>query len=65
VSAGAADSLAPLGDLTDFATTDPAYACLAHGSPLMVYPDGGLSGYDIAMATTPTDCTTADFTFPS
>jgi hypothetical protein len=65
VRAGAVDSQAPLGDLTDFATSDPAYDCLANGPPLTVYPDSGLSGYDIAVATTPTDCTTADFTFPS
>ena len=62
--AGTVDSLDPLGELTGFATTDPAYACLAQGPPLTVYPYGGLSGYDAAVATTPTDCATGDFTFP-
>jgi hypothetical protein len=64
VSAGSVDSLVPLGELTGFATTDPAYACLAQGPPLTVYPYGALSGYDVAVATAPTDCATGDFTFP-
>jgi hypothetical protein len=65
VGAGSVDSLAALGQLTGFATTDPAYACLAEGPALTVYPDAALSGYDVAVATAPTDCATGRFTFPS
>jgi hypothetical protein len=65
VSTGSVGSLASLGELTGFATTDPAYACLAQGPPLTVYLYEALSGYDVAVATTPTDCTTGEFTFPS
>jgi hypothetical protein len=55
----------PLGEIQSFDTTDPAYACLAQGPPLTVYPYGVLSGYDVAVATAPTDCATGDFTFPT
>jgi spore germination protein len=65
VSAGAVATLVPLGNLTGFATTDPAYACLAQSPSLTVYAYGLLSGYDVAVATTPTDCVNEDFTFPT
>jgi len=65
VSAVSVASLVPLGELTGFATTDPADACLAQGPPLTVYPYDALSGYEVAVATAPTDCTSGDFTFPS
>lgn len=65
VSAGSVDSPVPLGQLTGLATTDPAYACLEQGPPLPVYSYGARSGYDVAVATAPTDCATGDFTFPT
>jgi spore germination protein len=54
----------PLGALTDFATNEPAYACLAHSPPLPVYLDPDLNGYYIVVAKAPTDCLTQDFIFP-
>jgi hypothetical protein len=65
VAPGSVDSLLSLGTLTGFTTTNPAYACLAHGPPLAVYMYGSLSGYDVAVASTPTDCMTQDFIFHS
>jgi spore germination protein YaaH len=54
-----------LGTLSNFATNEPAYACLAHSPPLAVYLDPNLSGYYVAVATAPTDCMTQDFIFPN
>jgi hypothetical protein len=65
VAPGSVDSLFSLGTLTGFATADPTYACLANGPPLAVYMYGALSGYDVAVATAPTDCITQDFLFAS
>jgi hypothetical protein len=65
VAPGSVDGPVSLGTLTDFSTTDPAYACLAEGPPLAVYLYGTLSGYDVAVASAPTDCITQEFIFHS
>jgi hypothetical protein len=65
VAPGSVNTLLSLGNLTNFATADPAYACLAHSPPLAVYLYGTLSGYDVAVASAPADCVTQDFIFPS
>ena len=64
VGPGSVDSGLSFGTLTNFATTDPTYACLA-GKSLTVYLYGTLTGYYVAVASTPTDCMTQDFIFPS
>jgi hypothetical protein len=50
------------GTITDFTTSDPAFSCL-DGKSLTVFLYGALSGQYVAVATTPTDCLTQDFTF--
>ena len=61
---GAAPNVgASAGQLTDFATTDPATACLASGPSLNVEPLAGASGQYLVVATEPTDCADATFTF--
>jgi hypothetical protein len=59
------DTALYLGTLTGFTTTNPAQACLGQDAPLKVYRSGSASGYDIAVASAPTDCATQEFTFPS
>jgi hypothetical protein len=54
-----------LGQLTGFATTDPAYACLIAASGLEVEAFGNHPGLDVVVATQPTDCVNAEFFFPS
>ncbi|MGP0032335.1 MAG: glycosyl hydrolase family 18 protein [Acidimicrobiales bacterium] len=66
LTVAAASSVNPLlqvGTLSDFATSDPAYACLAGSPPLPVYDS--LSGFDVVEATAPADCLTQDFVFPA
>ena len=65
VAAGNVDTLlGPAGTVTGITSANPAFACL-DGTSLTVYPYGVLSGYDVAVAATPTNCVTQDFTFPS
>jgi spore germination protein len=54
-----------LGTLTQFASADPAEACLALGPPLTVYADGTVSGDDVAVALPSGGCAGWDFTFPA
>jgi spore germination protein len=63
VGSGGVDSGLALGTLTDFSSTNPAYACL-DGKTLDVYLYGVLSGNRVAVATTPTDCIDQEFIFP-
>ena len=53
-----------LGTVTNFATTDPTYACLIGSAPLEYFLAASLDEY-VAVAVTPTECMTQDFTFPS
>jgi hypothetical protein len=64
VGPGQVDTLLPAGTITGFASTNPAFACL-DGKTMAVYQYGLLTGKDVAVATTPTDCVTQDFTFPA
>jgi spore germination protein YaaH len=64
VPSGPVDAALYLGTLTAFTTTNPAEACLAQGPPLRVYRAGPTSGYDVAVASAPSDCATQEFTFP-
>ena len=64
VGQGSVDTLSPAGTVTNFQSSIPAYACL-NGKTLNVYAYGLLSGKDVAVATTPTDCITQEFTFPT
>jgi hypothetical protein len=57
------DTLSTEGVVTAFQTTNPAFACL-NGVALVVYPYGLLSGKKVAVARTPTNCVTQNFTFP-
>ena len=50
------------GQVTDFQTNEPAYACL-NGTTLNVFAN--LKGQPVAVAATPTDCITQDFVLPS
>jgi|GEM_PF-597086 len=52
-----------VGQLTGFQTNDPALACLAAEPGLGVWQFPGNSGQDVVMTQTPSDCTTADFSF--
>jgi len=52
-----------VGQLTGFATNDPALACLAAEPALKVYQFPG-NAEDLVMAVQPTDCDTADFSLP-
>ena len=63
VPPGDVDKGLPLGKLDNFATSDPAYSCLA-GKPLTVYLYGNLTGYYVAVASYPTDCMNQEFIFP-
>ena len=54
---------APVGQLSDFATNDPAASCLASGPALAVWQVNGIPGEYLAVATSPTDCVNADFEF--
>ncbi len=53
----------PVGTLTGFSSTDPAYSCL-DGKTLSVYLNG-LTGTYVATALKPTDCVNSDFIFKS
>jgi hypothetical protein len=64
VAAGGINSLSAAGTVTDFESTNPAFACL-DGKSLVVHAYGLLTGKDVAVATTPTDCLSQEFTFPS
>ena len=57
------ETLTTQGAVTDFQSTNPAFACL-NGVALVVYPYGLLSGKKVAVARQPTNCVTQDFTFP-
>ncbi|HVB90672.1 MAG TPA: glycosyl hydrolase family 18 protein [Acidimicrobiales bacterium] len=63
VGPGGVDTLNPAGSVTNFQSTNPAYACL-DGKSLAVYDYGILSGKYVAVAQAPTDCLTQEFTFP-
>ena len=53
-----------VGTLTGFSTADPTFACLVSPSQsLQVWLDRGSSVYDV-VAAQPTNCMTADFSFP-
>jgi hypothetical protein len=54
---------APVGNLTGFATDDPSVACLSQSPSLAVWQVSGSSSEYLVVATYPTDCTAADFTF--
>ena len=53
--------LAVDGQVTDFETNEPAYACL-NGTTLNVFTN--LKGQPVAVATTPINCITQDFLLP-
>jgi hypothetical protein len=53
----------PVGQLTGFATTDPAAACLATEPALTVYAVSGNPNEFLVRAAKPADCTAADFVF--
>src|SRR5581483_6473255 len=57
------NTLTTEGAVTDFQSTTPAFSCL-NGTTLVVYSYGLLSGKKVAVARTPTDCVTQNFTFP-
>jgi hypothetical protein len=63
VASGNVDRLLSLGIIYNFTTTDPAFSCL-NGKSMTVYLYGALTGRYVAVATTPTDCVTQEFTFP-
>jgi hypothetical protein len=54
----------PVGTLTSFATFDPALTCLQTGPPLTVWAISTLPGVLVAVASTPTDCGAALWSFP-
>jgi hypothetical protein len=64
VGPGQVDTLLAEGTITNFESTNPAFACL-DGTSMAVYQYGLLTGKDVAVATTPTNCVTQDFTFPA
>jgi spore germination protein YaaH len=68
-TAAAAQPALPIGGtLTNFATNEPAYACLVGGPPLTIYSslNGSLEVVEASTTdTTPPDCMTQDFTFPT
>ena len=64
VGPGSVDSLSPSGTVINFFSNDPRYSCL-NGKQLAVYQYGLLTGKKVAVATTPTDCVTQEFTFPA
>jgi hypothetical protein len=53
----------PVGQLQGFATDDPAVSCLAQAPPLEVWAVSGTSNEYLVVASSPTDCVDADFTF--
>lgn len=54
---------ATVGQLSAYATTDPATSCLTTGPTLTVEPLVGEPGHYLVVATEPTDCANASFTF--
>jgi spore germination protein len=62
VAPGNVDTLLPEGTVVNFESTDPRYSCL-NGKSFAVYQYGLLSGKDVALAKTPTDCVTQNFAF--
>jgi Glycosyl hydrolases family 18 len=64
VNQGSVDTLSKEGSITNFQSNNPAYSCL-NGKSVVVYGYGLLSGKDVVDATTPGDCITQEFTFPS
>jgi spore germination protein len=56
-----------LGTLTNFATNEPAYACLVGGPPLAYFLSADASEYVVEASTTasPPDCMNQVFTFPN
>ncbi len=54
---------APVGQLTNFATDDPSVSCLSQSPSLAVWQVSGSSSEYLVVATYPTDCANADFTF--
>jgi hypothetical protein len=52
-----------VGQLTGFATSDPAAACLAAEPALKVYAVVGNPSEFLVQTAMPTDCTTEDFVF--
>jgi hypothetical protein len=55
----------PVGQLTGFTTDDPNTSCLGDASSLNVFAVSGSADEYLVVATTPGDCTNADFTFTS
>ncbi len=53
-----------VGTLAAFGTTDPTLSCLLTGPQLQVLTDTALPGVLLVQAVTPTDCTSAFWTFP-
>jgi spore germination protein len=64
VGPGNVDTLSPSGTVANFTSNDPRFSCL-NGKMLAVYQYGLLTGKKVAVATTPTDCVTQEFTFPA
>jgi hypothetical protein len=54
-----------LGQLIGFQTNDPAAACLESAAGLPVWQFGADTARDVVVAEQPTDCVSADFTFPA
>jgi hypothetical protein len=55
-------NLTPAGTITDFQSTDPAYACL-DGATLNVFWNA--AGHAAAEAVSPANCMTQDFLLPN
>jgi hypothetical protein len=55
----------PVGQVTGFASDDPSVSCLSQSPTLTVWQVSGNANEYLVVATYPTDCTTADFTFTS
>jgi hypothetical protein len=54
-----------VGTLTKFTTDAPALSCLQTGPPLAVWTFSTLPGVDVVVASQPTDCAAALWTFPA
>jgi Glycosyl hydrolases family 18 len=52
-----------VGTLSGIGTTDPALTCLQSGPPLQVWTYTSLPGVDVVVASQPTDCATAMWSF--
>jgi hypothetical protein len=52
-----------VGDVTDFATDDPANSCLDTAPSLSVWAEPGMPAAYLVQAAGPAPCTTAEFTF--